>query len=134
MTATSKWIKGLIWVLGSLILSTIIAMFANGGHPTGADWQMLLSAIVTGIGGYIAKPPQLDQNPWGSINWKDFWSGLKVTAGSALAPVILFFIKSQFKSTTDWIVLIGIIVSYFGVYLLKALFTNSNGQVSMLKP
>jgi len=129
--ATSKWIKGLIFIVGGLVLSTIITLFASGGHPTSNDMQLLLSAVITAIGGYIAKPPQTEPDNWGSMNWKDFWHGLLVTAGAAIGPLLLFIIKSFPKTMAEWWVVIGILVSYFGQYLLKALFTNSNGTVSI---
>ena len=128
---TPKWIKGLIYVLGGLILSTIISMFATGGHPILHDWQLLGTAVISAIASYIALPQQTDPSPWGSINWKDFFAGLLKTAGAALGPVLLLVLKAFPKTMGEWWVIIGICVGYFGQYILKALFTNSNGKVSL---
>lgn len=129
---TPFWIKGLIMLIGSAILPVIIAFFANGGHPVLHDWQMVLQSVLGIILTYSFKPEQTNQDPFGSVNWTDFWHGLGTVAGGfvvgTLAPMIF---KSFPKTMAEWWIVIGAAVSAFGTYILKALFTNSNGTVSL---
>lgn len=129
--ATSKWIKGLIFILGGLILSTLIT-WAGGGVPNAESLKLLGTALVTAIAGYIAKPPQNNPNPFGSINWKDFWNGMIVTMGAVIGPLVLSLMTSFPKTMAEWWAVIGIVIGYFAQYILKSLFTNANGEV--LKP
>lgn len=129
---TSKWLKGLIMLIGASILPLIITLFSNGGHPVLSDWQMMLQSVVGIILAYAVAPEQTDPAPFMNINWKDFWHGLsKIGSGFIVGWVVPMAWKGTPKNMTEWWIVIGAAVSAFGTYILKALFTNSNGTVSL---
>jgi len=128
---TSKWIKGLVYVVAYLVLSSIVSFFTTGGHPTVVEWQLLGTSLLTTIIGYIVKPTNSDPGPWMNINWSGFWNGLLVTLGTFAGAILTIIIKSWPKSMEEWWVIIGLTVTSFGAYILKAFFTTSEGKVTV---
>jgi hypothetical protein len=132
MTKTSKWIKGLIMLIGTAILPVIIAFFATGGHPSGNDWLTVGKTVAGIVIMYFIKPQQNNQDPFGSIKWTDFWHGLATVAGGFVVGTVLPIIFRSWPQTmAEWWIIIGAAVGAFGTYIMKALFTNSNGKVSL---
>jgi hypothetical protein len=131
---TSKWIKGLIMLLGAAIIPVIITFFANGGHPTADNWLTVIKTAAGIFIMYMIKPAQTNQDPFGSVNWADFLHGLATVAGGFVVGTVIPALIHWPLASTDWWIIIGGAVSAFGTYILKALFTNSQGTVSVSTP
>ena len=132
---TAKWIKGLIMLIGAAILPIIITLFTNGGHPVWADWQIVLQSVAGIAIMYFIKPAQNNEDPFGNVNWSDFWHGLITIAGGFVVGTLFPMIFKSFPhSMAEWWIVIGAAISAFGTYILKALFTTSDGVVTLTNP
>lgn len=129
-TSTSKWIKGLIMLLGAAVLPLIITFFSNGGHPTADNWLTVIKTVGAIFITYMIKPNQGDPAAFGNVNWADFAHGLIVVAGGFVLGTVLPALAHWPLSSTDWWIIISAAISAFATYILKALFTNSQGTVS----
>jgi len=86
---TSKWIKGLIMLLGAAIIPVIITFFANGGHPTADNWLTVIKTAAGIFIMYMIKPAQTNQDPFGSVNWADFLHGIATVAGGFVVGTVI---------------------------------------------
>lgn len=125
---TQKWILGLILVLGTMVLPGMVDFFANGMHPTGANWLSIAKVAVTVFIGYMVNPTPV-QSLFGFINWQQWLHGLTTLWLSFVGTVGLNLVTNWPSGMTQWWVLISAFVSTFGTYIVTTLFTNSKGAV-----